>query len=199
MYDLPQQEAIILCLYCNYKQDAEQTAQSMLSAMLKQLVQSCTSMSHTIKDLHARCKPTGRVPTFDEITSTLKEEVSRYKLIFLILDALDELEERKRKELLRALSFLPQTFRMLATSRNVGGIGESFQWDAKLVMTASLEDIEMYIRSRATQERERESRLGKFLEKDRELEGEVINKVAEKAHGMLVSLLSNCLVCLSVE
>jgi hypothetical protein len=186
MYDLTQQEAIILCLYCNYKQDSEQTAQSMLSAMLKQLVQSHISLSDTMKDLFARCKSTGRVPTFDEITSTLKQEMSRYKLNFLILDALDELGECKRKELLRALSFLPQTFRMLATSRDIGGISESFQWDAKLVMTASLEDLEMYIRSRAAEERERESRLGKFLDKDRELEGEVISKVAEKAQGMSV-------------
>jgi Cdc6-like AAA superfamily ATPase len=179
--DLAQQEAAILCLYCNYKQDWEETAQEMLSAMLKQLVQRCTSLSDPMKVLYARYRSTSAIPTFTDIMSTLKEEMKRYKLVFLILDALDELGEHKRRELLQALTSLPVAFRMLATSRDVGSIDKSFDWDRKLVVTASSEDLKMYIRSRAT---EVGSRLRKFLEKDRELEVEVISKVAERAQGM---------------
>jgi hypothetical protein len=110
MYNLPGKKAAVLCLYCNYKQDSEQTAQNMLLAMLKQLVERYPPPSDYIKALYFRCKYSNRDATFEEIMATLKEEMSRYELVFLLLDALDELAERKRIDLLEVLKSLPTPF-----------------------------------------------------------------------------------------
>jgi hypothetical protein len=100
MYDLPGKKAAVLCLYCNYRQDSEQTVQNMLLAMLEQLVECYPPLSNNIKALYSHCESSNRDATFEEIMAALKEEMSRYKLVFLLLDALDKLVERKRIDLL---------------------------------------------------------------------------------------------------
>jgi hypothetical protein len=184
MHETSGEKVAVLCFYCNYKQDSEQTTHHILSAILKQLVQSCSSLSDKIKALYTRYKSTTSSPDLDEIESTLMDEISRYELVFLILDALDELGERRRKELVEILSRLPSSFRLLATSRDVGDIDASFIWDSMLLIRASMEDLKTYIHSRVMNEKKWKTTFGKFLADDRQLEDEIVNTVAKKAEGM---------------
>lgn len=172
----------VLCVYCSYKRQKEQTVQELLSSILKQLVQHRMQPSEYIKMLHKRYQTKISKPSLSEIIAAIEEEIKGYAIVFLVLDALDELAELggTRVKLLDILSKLPSQFRLLVTSRDVGGIGDIFAWDKKLVIKAAVDDLKAYVRTRITSE----TRLIRLLKGNEKLSEEIVDKVSENAQGM---------------
>jgi hypothetical protein len=181
-YQSSESSVAVLCVYCNYNQQTTQTTHELLSSVLKQVVQHRLRPSEHIKVLRAKYKSKAAKPSLDEIIQALEEEIKGYAVVFLILDALDELTEANgnRAKLLSALESLPPQFRLLVTSRDVGGIGDSFKWDKKIVIRAATEDLKAYVESRLLTE----TRLIRLLKGNATLSEEIVRKVAENAEGM---------------
>jgi len=161
-------------VYCDYKRQSEQTAKHMLSSILRQIIGFQPGVSKLIQDFYTSHTTKGTAPSVDEIRQIL-EAVSRdLHQLTIVVDALDECETRARKEFLSAVETLRRRceVRLLATSRFLPAIKShpAFLGRPTLEVKASDEDLEMYIRSRA-------SELDRFVSKPELLENLVSSTI----------------------
>jgi hypothetical protein len=142
-------------IYCNYKRQSEQSGKHMISSILRQIVDIHHEVPNPVQDFY-KCHITKRsTPSSDE-TRQIVEVVSRdLQRLTIVVDALDECETRARQEFLSAVDTLRGQceVRILATSRFLPAIEfhSAFLGKPKLEVRASNEDLETYIRSRASE------------------------------------------------
>ncbi|KAL6696391.1 ankyrin repeat-containing domain protein [Trichoderma pleuroticola] len=74
----------IAYMYCNFRQQDEQTAEKLLMNLLKQLVQAQSSLPHTVKDFHDKHEKRRTRPSLDEITATLHSMTATYSRTFIV-------------------------------------------------------------------------------------------------------------------
>ena len=145
--------APVTFIYCNYKRQSEQSAEHMLSNILRQIVDIQPVVPKSVRDIYTSHTTKRTTPSPDEIRQTL-EAVSRdLHRLTIVVDALDECETRARQEFLSAVETFrgQRDIRLLATSRFLPVIEShsAFLGKPKLEVKASGIDLEMYIRSRA--------------------------------------------------
>lgn len=99
------------------------------------------------------------------------------------MDALDELNDETRAELLAALRFLANIISLLATSRNLASIAQDFRGTKCLDIRVSDQDVRLYIQGRIP----RAPFLKIHLDKDPTLQEEIVKAIAGSVEGMLVS------------
>jgi NACHT domain len=165
-------------LFCNYKSQVDQSVSSLLSALLKQLVQSrpdiAASATH-LYDHHSKQK--GR-PLLDEIFTALLTVCSNYATVYIVVDALDECtdQDRTRNQLIEKLHELQTrvNVRLLFTSRFIPEITEKFRLNPVLEVRASGEDVTRFIASQW-------SRLPKY---DEQLKHTIQDTIVEAIDGM---------------
>lgn len=80
----------IAYLYCNYQRQDEQKTEDLLASLLKQLIQSRSSLPDIVKSLYDEHKNKKTRPDSDRISKTLQSVISMYSRVFVIVDALDE-------------------------------------------------------------------------------------------------------------
>jgi hypothetical protein len=145
----------VVFIYYNYKRQSEQSAKHMLSSLLRQIVDIQPEVPKPIRDFHALHTKKRTTPSFDEIRKTLEMVSKDLHGLTIILDALDECEARARQEFLLVVEALRKgcEVRLLATSRVLPTIElhSTFLEKPTLEVRASDEDLEKYIRSRASE------------------------------------------------
>jgi hypothetical protein len=145
----------IVFIYYNYKRQSEQSAKHMLSSLLRQIVDIQPEVPKPIQDFHALHTKKRTTPSFDEIRKILETVSKDLHGLTIILDALDECEARARQEFLLEVEALRKgcEIRLLATSRVFPTIEShsTFLEKPTLEVRASDEDLEKYIRSRASE------------------------------------------------
>jgi Cdc6-like AAA superfamily ATPase len=77
-------------LYCNIGQQDQQTPESMIRSLLKQLVWNRSPLPKEVKDLYDRYKETRSEPHLTEILLVLQSVISSNSRTFIGIDALDE-------------------------------------------------------------------------------------------------------------
>jgi len=91
----------VACLYGYYGNQKEQTAISMLGAILKQLVMALPEIPKVVSDAFRAAKGRGlRLPKLIEL---LHQVLGEFQQTFICVDALDELDLGQRLEFLRSL------------------------------------------------------------------------------------------------
>ena len=80
----------IAYLYCNFRQQHEQTSSDLIVSLLKQLVQERPSIPDVVKNLYSYHKPKRTCPSPDEILNALHSVTAFYSKTFIVIDALDE-------------------------------------------------------------------------------------------------------------
>jgi Cdc6-like AAA superfamily ATPase len=170
-------------IFCNYKTQSEQNTTSLLSAILKQLVQAKPSAAKAANILYERHCDRGTRPSVDEIFATLKTTMMSFWTVYVVIDALDECtdRDRTRSQLLGKLFDLQQDFdvRLMFTSRANTDIVSQFKSSLTLEIRASPADVKRYVRGQI-------NRLPKCVQRDEKLQGEVEDKIGEAVDGMLV-------------
>jgi Cdc6-like AAA superfamily ATPase len=145
----------VVFIYCNYKRQDEQTAKHMLSSMLRQIVDIQPGVPAVVQDFFASHNTKRTTPSGDEIKLFFEKIATRVQGITIVVDALDECEARARDNLLPIISILRQrcTVRLLATSRFLPTIEAhpTFTEKPTLEVKATDEDLENYVRSRASE------------------------------------------------
>ncbi|KAE8398441.1 ankyrin repeat-containing domain protein [Aspergillus pseudonomiae] len=82
----------VACVYCNSKDQARQTVDSILASLLLQLaVARGGPVDDEVKELRQNDDQKHTHPDVDEVRKVLYHELRRYSKVFLIVDALDEL------------------------------------------------------------------------------------------------------------
>jgi hypothetical protein len=145
----------VVFIYCNYKRQSEQSAKHMMSSILRQIVDIHHEVPKPVQDLYKSHITKRTTPSSEEIRQ-ITEAVSRdLHRLTVVIDALDECETRARQEFLSAVETMRGKceVRLLATSRFLPAIGShsAFLGKPRLEVKASDEDLEIYIRSRASE------------------------------------------------
>ena len=106
----------VICIYLDYNDSINQTQETLLGSVLKQLIQLSDFNSDAYRDATKfdKAKP----PKLDDIRMLLQAEIKRYDRVFLVVDALDEYHDRQK--LVSSLSQLcPEHLRVMFTSRRL--------------------------------------------------------------------------------
>ncbi|KAJ5800625.1 uncharacterized protein N7518_002693 [Penicillium psychrosexuale] len=170
----------IAYIYCNFNRQDEQTAQELLSSLLKQLSQKKTSVPDTVKDLYKRYKTASTRPRFDEISKALHSVVSTYSDVFIVIDALDECESTCRTRVLDELNKIRAGpgAHVFATSRPTE-INDLFEGGSFLEIQAHEDDVRRYLDGNMF-------RLPGFVSRNTALQEEIMTVISCHVQGMFL-------------
>jgi hypothetical protein len=145
----------ITFIYCNYKRQSEQSAKHILSSILRQIVDIQSGVPKLVRDFYTSHTAKRTTPSLDEIKQVIEAVSKDLRGLTIVVDALDECETRARTEFLSALETLRRLckVRLLATSRPLPTVQShpTFLGEPTLEVKASDEELEKYIRSRASE------------------------------------------------
>ena len=168
----------VTCLFCNYKDSQEQTAERFLANLLKQLIQDRADISEATMTLYA--KRTKDFPSFKDLSEVFAVEMKHFSEIFVVLDALDETMENNdiRTRLVSRLESLQ--VRLLVTSRHDVDIERTLKHAQRLEIEATAEDVCTYVEARIPSE----PLLSRHIDADESLRSEVVATVVNMSQGM---------------
>ncbi|CVK84594.1 related to ankyrin [Fusarium proliferatum] len=166
----------IAFIYGNYRQRDEQKLNHLLESLLKQLVQGQYSMPASLKVLYDKHNVGKTRPSSEEISTTLQSVVALFTRVYIIVDALGELNAidgcRNR--------FLQEIFKVqaqgcakfFATSRFIPEITEKFGGGKTIKISAQDEDVRSFLDGKISQS-------AQLLQTHREMIKTEISKAAD--------------------
>ena len=134
-----------------------------------------------LKNIHEEYQSHNIRPKVTDVLSLLQCQCKKLAELFIVVDALYECSEDVRSTLIDKLRSLQPRINLLVTSRVIASIGEQFQEDYLLRITALDRDIEAYINYRISQA----PRLLKYVGRDPGLEAHIGQMVVQKVQNML--------------
>jgi ATP/maltotriose-dependent transcriptional regulator MalT len=140
----------VACIYCNYKEQAEQTVANLVASLLKQLIQGSHANFDKVHSLYARHRKRNSRPSLEELSRALESEIRTYSKVFVVVDALDECREddETRAKLQNLLQSLPSNVNLMVTSRFLPLMAGNVPGAEILLIRATDEDVKTYIESR---------------------------------------------------
>jgi hypothetical protein len=171
---------IVLCIYCNYKEQIAQTLPNLIGALIKQCIQISGRVSPHLKSLYDSHKEKARetLAFLQELVQILSSGLGNAPAVYIVTDALDEYQHAQR--LIEHLSALPHRVKLMFTSRTTPP--SWFEVDSSIAISAPDEDIQSYITHR-TQELHVLKGKGKEAMKQATV-SEISNRVIEQSRGM---------------
>lgn len=174
----------IAFIYCDYKEQEQQTLINLISSLLQQLVEQQPFVPDEIRSLWKQHTHLRTRPGLAEITRLFQSTAGTFSKIFIVIDALDESNEIARNDLITEIEKLSQSLpvHLMGTSRHVASIKHLFRGSVQLEIKATDSDIRAYIRT----EINRRERLKRFVQADSSLQEKIETRIASKAQGMSV-------------
>ena len=174
----------VACLFFRYKTQSNQTVESMLRALLKQLVQGQPNITTSVRQMYDAHHKRGTQPSLSDVFQALQSVCSDYSKVYIIVDALDEctIENGARNKFidkLRELQDSKADVRLLLTSRDISDITRRFKSDTMLEVRASEEDVRRFVEGQM-------SNLPSCIQHDHELKEAVQKGIVEAVDGMSV-------------
>ncbi|KAI5919390.1 ankyrin repeat-containing domain protein [Camillea tinctor] len=175
----------VACVYF-YLQEGEENSTSLAhiwAALLKQLLLGSSDLEGELKEtFYDSLQGSAAIP-LSEYIDLFKKLAVTMKTVYLVIDGLDSYqtdpEEEAHQSIENALKELPDSVRVLFTSRN-DSIGMGTGETTKILITPQKEDVETYVKKRI----EDNGTLSKLLEVD-EYRSQVIHEITN------TTLLSN--------
>ena len=117
----PSEDFGIAFVYCNYKEQKEQTLVNLISSLLGQLVDKASLIPEDLYHLYQRHKKKGIRPSLSEYLKLLHYVVFQFSAVFIVIDALDECSESDgiRERLIDNIYRLLPEIRLFVTSRRL--------------------------------------------------------------------------------
>ncbi|PSN59030.1 hypothetical protein BS50DRAFT_661069, partial [Corynespora cassiicola Philippines] len=171
----------VVYAYCNYKGRADQTASSLLAAILKQLVQGRPSIAEPLYSMHNRHEIEKTRPSLEEILGALQSVLTHYQRVYVVIDALDECVHDVRDELLGKLRHVQSKtdVRVMTTSRFIPDIVEQFSGMPELEVRANAADVKQYVVGQTR-------RLPRCIQRDSKLQQLVQDEIVKAVDGMFL-------------
>lgn len=174
-------EIRIAYIYCDYKDQSNQTATNLIACLIRQLIGNANRLPQQLTELYERLEKEKRRPTLEELSRLLVIVCNERSHTYVLVDALDELERlRERKFVLPLLKALPAgSTRLFVTSRpNHKDINNVFSPELQISISAPDSDIRQFVREKV----ERNDEFTRLITPD--LEAEIIATISERASGM---------------
>ena len=183
----PDQNFTVAHFYYTYQDRETQTAELVLASILRQIIESEPELPKLILELHRRLESQQRQLQQEDLEQTLAAICANLEQAFIVIDALDEGENKHRRNLVRSIAnlrILPSV-KILLTSR------PHVEYEVLKVSRSPLEieigatdnDLRTYL----SRQIEDSDNLDVIDEKFRE---EIIMKVIQAAHRMYVHTIS---------
>lgn len=173
-------------IYCSYTDGVSQNPSTLISAVLRQLLQSRETVPDAVLGVYED-KEKGR-PLYQDIMDMMKSMVREHEVLYLVIDALDEAMDKNETyaKLLNAVEELQEeaNLRVFITSRSIPEITERFEPESMLEIRASREDLQQYLDHVSWRA---------WIRRDENLTAQIKNGVADAADGMFL------LACLYVQ
>lgn len=179
----------VVYVFCNHNAKEDQSAFSMLSAILKQLVQAHPSTVGPIKRLYELCVYQDITPSLDVVFNVLQSILTRLPTLYIVIDALDECQDGSRGQFLAKLRDLQvgRDVHVMVTSRSTPDIVDAFGDAIKLEVRASDEDMKRFVSDQIF-------RLPRCIQHDSTLQEMVREKAVNAADGMYVLYLARVII-----
>lgn len=170
-------DMMVAWFYCNYRMRHDQSAYNVLSALLRQFIERDTSVPDSLWGFLGNCKSKRSYPTNNELAEAFSLACTGVRKSFVVVDALDELDERERRKLIPLLRRIRSTskIRLLVTSRP--GYEQQFRDATCLEVRASEADIRKYVAGRIPD-------MCSFVQKDETLRNEIQESIVQVVDGM---------------
>ncbi|KAI9878652.1 MAG: hypothetical protein M1830_000323 [Pleopsidium flavum] len=175
-------EVAIAFVYCDYQDQARQTASDLVATLVKQLAVRGPEQLQQVFNLHKHVE-NGQIPSLRQLETLLLSLCGNFARTFVIVDALDEctvLEERER--FLSVLQSLEKaSIKTLITSRpNLGDIKAQLRHAPQVEIIAKESDIRTYVKEKTESNRVFMKRLTPILE------AQIIDAITDRARGMFL-------------
>lgn len=179
----PKSNISLAFIYCNYKEQDEQTIIGLVASLLRQVVERCESIPNEVQELYTFHVARATRPVLTDYSKLLGLIAARFSTVFIVVDALDESNESDgtRSGLIREILKLPPNSQLLCTSRHIPDIEQQFEGSACLEVRASDRDVEKYLVERI----EQSARLKRHAIADPSLVEAITSNVVAKVDGML--------------
>ena len=183
-------------IYCDYKDRKTQTVVNLISSLVKQMLSQRKDMPQEVKDLYAKHKNGQGSLSPEEHHELLASLPIYFQRSFVVVDALDEHISSDDEDDLTQMTILDtllnhqhrwngsKGYTLLFTSRHIGSIQEKLAKCARIEISATDSDIELYLRSRIRQSSK--SRFPVKVRDDTTFIDQIVSTLVEKAQGMLV-------------
>ena len=177
----------VACMYCDFHSDKEQSATSVLVALLKQLVAGVEPIPEAISKAYQRAKRVvdGWTLRLPEIQAMLVQSLSSLQRGFICIDALDEFPPKQRPELWESLQHVvrecPNTWLFITGRPHIREeVKKYFPGYPDLApIKPTEEDIREYITMRLKKDSELDAM-------DAELEAEILRIIPDRISGTYV-------------
>lgn len=180
---LKSEPAVILIHYCSHSEENTQTPVHFAKSLLRQLCQSLVKLPKSVIEFHQRTRHDMEdILWSQELQSVLKSTTSNCRHVFIILDALDEIEDlRQRNGLLSALKDVRSgnpNLRVLATTRpHLSDLQAQFLCPTVVNISAQEADVERMLLQKLESHPDFE-----FFDDD-DLKNEVVHKLCSASDG----------------
>ena len=180
----------VIYAYCYYKERSLQSLHNILGGLLKQLLSFRNTVPADIKVLYEVYQSRHQNLTPAEISRLLRAEMTRYRKVFIIVDALDEYSENQNDcdSLLAEVEQLRECSNMMLTSRFVAPWIDAFGGASRVTIAAKDRDVRRYLESQIPM-------LPKFVKANPELQELIIQTITEAVEGMYVPSISFSMPC----
>ncbi|KAI0112386.1 hypothetical protein GGR51DRAFT_546978 [Nemania sp. FL0031] len=181
----PPPTCAVVFFYFDFSQGQKRNHERMIRSLIRQLSQQLQYTSEPLESLFSTCTNGNRQPSIEALQNCLRQMIEEFNQVFLILDALDECEERE--DLIDSINEITgwglQTLHILTTSRMEGDIidGLNVTEEQKLHIQSDLieEDIRAYIYARLQMDK----KLRRWR-KDKKDQEAIVGTLMEKSDGM---------------
>src|SRR5256714_2156161 len=176
-------------LYCDYNAQLDQTPAAMLGSLIQQLAARASHTFLTRIENYYHKRDTNFLQSAEIALEMLIEASNHFSTMFLVVDALDEVENqstRNRKQLLSAISRLLGScanVRIFVTSRShLEDINTAFRNADMVPIRARKDDVQSFLISRL----EESQSLREILSCDPSFKKELISTIASKSAGQFL-------------
>jgi len=172
----------VASVYCNYKEENNQTAINLLASVWMQLAHD-SEISPDVHELYQSCVSRGTRPNLKEVSVVLQFKMNEFSRLFVVVDALDECSTTEIVFIQELLKLHP-ALNLFVTSRHAPDTIQSFKYAISIEITANSTDIYSYVASRAKSD----PNLARLTTGDARLQEIIIDTVTSNAKGMYVLL-----------
>jgi hypothetical protein len=176
-------------IYFNYKLRKHQSYRAVLESLARQVYEACkgTPTELAMEAMYQSHKKERTRPSEKELREHSYHGLGQFTTCYVILDALDEYVEQyssqKIADLLDLVLSLSDNVKVLATSRNLEGMGSLFKelGASTEEIQANEEDMKMYVKNRI-------AAVGFDFDVSEEIHKEIVERVVTGAKGRYVNL-----------
>lgn len=168
-------------VYCDYRDQAQQTTQNIYGTILKQLLRALPSIPEEVTEILLESHRKKSPLELARLRDTLQITSRFFDQIYICLDALDECEHVD--QLLSSLKQIPSSVRLFSTGRkHVKSIIQRYFEDTRTILIEAKEsDIRILIQEKVNEDRMKDPEI-----MDAKLEQDIIEKISALSMGMLV-------------